>query len=434
MSSAPSADALLARYRARRTFQPPAAWADEIIFPAYDGFSLANVPHTVAAALGAPLPRSAPLDAALWVDAQPQVQRVVLILLDGLGYLYLRQLMAEDAELAAIVAELSPVDGLRPLTSVAPSTTAVALTSLWTGGAPGAHGMLGTSLFLREYSQICTVLFMRPTIGRYSMDALLQWGFKPDEFVPMPGLAQHLASHDLPTYQVQDRALHGTGLSRILHRGVGHPVGHISASDWPLRLRETLRQTRGQRAYISAYWPYIDTLGHYYGSHSHYTAAEIRAQLGMLRDLLRDPELHDGQTLLLITSDHGHEDALHSIDLAQHAHAAPIRAAQSFGATGDNRLALLHLRPGTLDSVTACLDEHFSEQITYISTDEAIASGFYGPQPHASGTRARLGDLILIPRAGWIIDDTSVGKLDLIGWHGGLSEWEMFTPLLTRLL
>jgi len=29
-----------------------------------------------------------------------------------------------------------------------------------------------------------------------------------------------------------------------------------------------------------------------------------------------------------------------------------------------------------------------------------------------------------------LIEDSSVGKLNLVSWHGGLSEWEMLIPLL----
>ena len=47
-----------------------------------------------------------------------------------------------------------------------------------------------------------------------------------------------------------------------------------------------------------------------------------------------------------------------------------------------------------------------------------------------SNFRHRAGDLIVIPRQGWLIEDSSVGKLELVSWHGGLSEWEMLIPLL----
>ena len=57
-----TAAALEARLRANRLLTPPAAWADELVYPAYDGLSLRNIPHTVAALLGAPLPGSSPLD------------------------------------------------------------------------------------------------------------------------------------------------------------------------------------------------------------------------------------------------------------------------------------------------------------------------------------------------------------------------------------
>jgi len=40
---------------------------------------------------------------------------------------------------------------LAPLTSIVPSTTAAALTSLWTGRSAAEHGIAGYELWLKEY-------------------------------------------------------------------------------------------------------------------------------------------------------------------------------------------------------------------------------------------------------------------------------------------
>src|SRR5512143_1514923 len=73
---------------------PPfaAQLGDDVVWPRYDGYSIANLPATFAAILGAqlPAPALAPLPAELWRDVGRQAgrdaRRVVFVLIDALGY------------------------------------------------------------------------------------------------------------------------------------------------------------------------------------------------------------------------------------------------------------------------------------------------------------------------------------------------------------
>lgn len=428
---ASTAATLEAKIRANRLINPPTAWADELVYPSYEDLSLRNIGHSVTQLLGAPLPNSAPLDARVWGDALPtDIDRVVVFLMDGMGYLHLQQLINEDETIRSSVEQLTQGRGPVPLTSVAPTSTAIALTTLWTGGTPGQTGLLGTTMHLREFSMIASMLRFTPYPGKHMPEALMQWGMEPENFVPLPGIAEHLAEAGIATYQVQDRILMGSGLSRILHRGVEGAYKHCSSSDMPLRLHDALRETRGQRCYVGVYWPGVDSIAHVYGAHNKYTQQEIKTQLGMLADVLASPDVQDGHTLVMIVADHGEYDAPNTIDIATHRDAAALLAGSAHGLSGDKRLGILHVRSGHEQAVKTAIDTHLSHALTYIESAKAIAAGFYGPQPHAPGTAHRAGDLIVIPRQGWLIEDTSVGKLDLVSWHGGLSEWEMLIPLL----
>src|SRR5262245_46067966 len=124
------ADQLEAQIRANRLFNLPVAWENECIYPYYEGLSLRNIPHTVADILNAPMPNSAPLLDIVWQAQKPEAERVVVFLMDGMGYMHLNQLMETNAELRDAVAQISGGRMPVPLTSVAPSTTMVALTTL----------------------------------------------------------------------------------------------------------------------------------------------------------------------------------------------------------------------------------------------------------------------------------------------------------------
>ncbi|MCA9882917.1 MAG: hypothetical protein KC708_08110, partial [Anaerolineae bacterium] len=115
---AATAAQLESEIRANRLLNPPTPWANELIYPSYADLSLRNIGHTVAQLLGAPLPNSTPLDERVWGDALPaDINRVVVFLMDGMGYLHLQMLMEEDEAVRESVMQLTQGNGPVPLTS-----------------------------------------------------------------------------------------------------------------------------------------------------------------------------------------------------------------------------------------------------------------------------------------------------------------------------
>jgi hypothetical protein len=432
-TAASTARALEADLRARRALHLPVSWADELVYPAYDGLSIVNLPHTVADRLGAPLPGSQPIDSAIWGGTPPDVDRVVLFVSDGLGYLYLQQLIETDTAVRELVARLTDGRGPLPLTSVAPSTTAVALPSIWTGAPPAAHGMLGTSLYLREIWARAIVLFFATQVGKSNGPGMGDVGLDPRTFVPVAGLGAQLAGAGIPSHVVLLKDFIGSGLSLVLHRGVEHFHPHTGHSDFWLRVHDALAATNGQRAYINIYCGGVDTVSHAYGAHNRYTHHEIRDQLQQLAALLDDPALHDGRTLFMMTADHGHHDAVHMIDLATDPRTAGWRDAVRMG-TGDMRMSYLYLEAGSRERVMEAIARDFADTMTAIPAEDALAAGLFGPPPWSPETRSRLGDLVLVTRLGSAVLDSRQRFPKLVSHHAGLDAFEMLVPLLWRTL
>ncbi len=421
------------RIRNNRMLSLPVEWADEIVFPAYDGLSLMNIPHTVAHLLG--VEAEMPLDSAVWNGHNPdgQIDRVVVFLTDGLGYLWLQQLINEDKEIAQLIADLTHNYGPVPLTSIAPSTTAVALPTLWSGASPAQHGMVGTRLFLREFSMLGDMLAFRPVQGVHRREIFADWGLKPEEFLPVPTLAEKLTQMDVPTHLLLQKPLMKSGLSLVMHRGVNnfHPIGGYT--DLWLRLHDILRETVRQHCFISVYWPAIDTESHLHGAHHRYLRAEVKYQLTELRKLLGDNSIHDGHTLFMFVADHGHHDAPHHIDLVEDKLAEPIYGAMRGGSGAESRFTYLYLREGQKQQVIDTVEEHFAENLTWIDPGTALEAGLFGPGQPYKETNHRLGDLILISRLNWRTSEPT-RAFSSVSRHGGLSEWEMLIPLIWRRL
>jgi hypothetical protein len=416
--------------RENRLLNLPVKWTDEIVFPYYGGLSLRNVPHTVAAALGVPLADNSPLLDEVWQADVPQAERVIVFLMDGMGYKHLSMLVEEDEEIRQAVEDLSGGRGFVPLTSVAPSTTVVALSTLWTGGTPSETGMIGTLMFLNEISTLGNMLSFGPLAGTHAPDAFADWGLPPESIIQMEGLSEHLNKSEIPTYTLTKREYLGTGLSRILHRGIEHRQAHMGYSDMMLRVQDILKQTRGKRCYVGIYWEAVDAIAHAYGAHTHYTFNEIKQKLLALRDLLNKPEVQDGKTLFLLLADHGHYDSLEPIELKND---PTIMDAMTMSVYGDERHAYMQVRHGTLDAVKAQIDSAYADKLSYVDAETAINTGYLGTKL-SPVIRKRIGDLILLPRLGYIVSDPVLGTLPIVSRHAGLSDWEMLIPFMWKMV
>jgi predicted AlkP superfamily pyrophosphatase or phosphodiesterase len=425
------ADDLQAEIQAQQLLTVHAPWADEIVFPYYQGLSLLNVARTVLDRLG--VSQLLPLDDRVWGGAPPDVDRVVLLLTDGLGYLHLQDLIAQDNALAEDVAAITAGRGPVPLTSVAPSTTAVALPTLWTAQPAGVTGMAGTVMFLREIASLGDVLFFRHPAAPKGTTNLEDWGLEANQFVSQPSVADQLVAHGVETHLLLDKALAGTGLSRILHRGVANVHMHTGNIDLWLRFEDVLQQTRGQRCYVSAYWPVVDTLSHFYGARNRYLHNEIRWQMQNLRALLHNEAIADGRTLVMILADHGHVDVPNTVDLATNPAAQPLRDALRLSYGAESRFSYLYIREGYRQQAIETIETHFADQLAWMDGQQAIEAGLFGPGPRHPEIFHRVGDLIVLSRPGYHMID-SIRKGPTRSKHGGLSEYDMLVPFMWKVI
>jgi hypothetical protein len=408
-------------------------WADEIVFPSYDGLSIRNLAHTVVRLLvTTPTTNglgTAPLDTRLWEHMVGEVRRVVLFLTDGLGWRLLQDILAQDPATAQIVADLVGDGTLTPLTSVAPSTTAAALPCLWTGASPAATGMVGTILFLREFGTLASLLHYRPVCGKHRPEVLEDWGMDFETFLPVETLGETLEARQIPAYALLQKDLAGTGLSRIMHRGVHRTIRHFGYTDLWIALRDLLHKTRRNRCFVSIYWGAVDGVSHLFGTVTEQSINEIRRQLADLRDTLLAKGVGDKRTLFILAADHGHTPTPDHVDLSAH---PLLIEAQRCGMGGEGRFTYLYLRNDYRQAVMDYITGHLGDKIAAVLPSEALAAGLFGPEHPYAESGARLGDLLLIARQGVAISQELRRMPGPVSRHGGLSAQEMLVPLLMR--
>ena len=205
--------------------------------PDYDGGSLANVPATIAEMLGVPPPGLPALRDPLWKPLG-RAKRVVLLLIDSLGWpIFQRELAAFE--------DLLPQAAIQDkITSVFPSTTVAALSSLWTGYAPAQHGLLGLRLFFPDQAVLGQMLNFSPNFGGRP-GLLEEKGVDPQGFLAVPGFARHLANYGVPAHSYKGREILVSPLSEMLDRGLQRRTGVISSADMFVQLRQRLEETAG---------------------------------------------------------------------------------------------------------------------------------------------------------------------------------------------
>ena len=134
------------------------------IAPKYEDQSILNIPGSICHWMQIPGIGEGALAPEILAPLGNGIRRVILILVDALA-LHRLQTWMEDGR-APIWSDLLADGLLAPLTSVSPSTTSAALTTLWTGRSPASHGILGYEVWLKEYGMVANMILHAPMTFR----------------------------------------------------------------------------------------------------------------------------------------------------------------------------------------------------------------------------------------------------------------------------
>jgi hypothetical protein len=410
---------------------PGLGLTEGLVSPAYQGQSILNVPASVSNLLGAgefgsPALRSEILDAL-----GSGYRNVILVLVDGLGYLRLQRWLG--LETFGVWRQLAERGSLTPLTSISPSTTSAALTSLWTGQPAAAHGIAGYELWLKEYGVVANMITHKPFSFEEQTGSLMHAGFAPRDFVGLPTLGEHLASGGVASHAFQHRAILNSGLSDIFFSEVQR---HGFANETELwgGVRQLLETKTDEKKFVWVYWDKVDALSHMDGpdaptvqaAFAAFSAAFHSEFASVLSQAVRQ------DSLLILMADHGqmatpdnpHYDLRNHPNLNRRLHIKP---------TGENRLAFLYVRPGQIEAVREYIERSWPRQFQLFDSHYALHEGLFGPGEAHPRMAERIGDMVVAARGSaylWWGDKPN----PLLGRHGGLTPEEMLVPFLAARL
>jgi hypothetical protein len=360
---------------------------DKPVLPDYPGGCITNI---------VPALLDGTVEAPTWLPAAAlDADQVVLLVLDGLGW----EQLQERRHLAPTLAGL--VGG--PITSVSPSTTATALTSIATGLTPGQHGVVGYRVAVDH--EVLNVLRWTTPKG----DARRR--IDPHWFQPNAAFCSQRPCI-VTKAEFVSSGFSGAHLSEVRFNGYRVP------STLLVEVRQALQSGE---PFVYAYYDGIDKVAHEYGLADHYDA-ELRAVDRLVADMLN--ELPSGAALV-ITADHGQVDVGDNlVDLH------PDVTAQVSFQSGEGRFRWLHARPGRAEVLMEAARAHHGDTGWIRRRDETVEEGWWGDRV-TDAARQRLGDVALVAREPVsYVDAADSGPFHLIGRHGSLTPAEMYVPLL----
>lgn len=344
------------------------------------------------------------------LDTLQDCDTVILLLIDGMGC----------AQLDA----LAPGGWLQQqqcatLSSVFPSTTTAAITTLMSGVPPSQHSLLAWHVWAPEAGCIATPLPLRS-----------HWasGEVPDSDTLATRLYSQpsaLQGRGRQHYVLQPQYIADSHYSR-------HHGGQARHLPWRayVELFASLAELAAtpERKFVYAYIPDLDSLMHGKGT----THPKAQALLARLQQHCAElAATLPARCKLVITADHGQIDIPPERLLFLNDYPA-LAALLRQPLSGEPRAAICHVKAGQADAFRTAFERTLGHIAWCLPAQDVIAHGWFGPAPHHPLLAERAGDFVLLMKDNWgllqMVNDEK--RPPLLGNHGGLSAAEMQVPLI----
>lgn len=391
------------------------------LFPDYEDYCFANIPHTVTSALGVETGRTLPDDVLAGVSTT-DVENVLLVLVDGFGF---RQWQRERDQ-HVLLDRLSSTARVTPLTAIYPSETAAAMTTFHSGTLPAEHGVIGWNVY-------------EPTVGEEfeALPFLTKDGEEPiisrSEISAAESLYPQLADAGVSAHHVVPFETTPEGTTRH---------GYETMAEFAETVPEVVHAADSP-SYCFAYLPQVDAAAHESGTQSENYRETVGEVFDAIEEIVSGLDADTAEeTLLVVTADHGHVDTdpernvnLDARDelvaaLQRHDDGTPIKF------SGSPRNVHLHLQDGRAENATGNdRAEEVAEDLRadldaqVFEREEVLDRELFGDVIPSETFRRRLGDVVLSHRelGTWYGDDEP-DNLEYVGMHGGLHPEEMLVP------
>ena len=320
---------------------------------------------------------------------------IVLLVVDGLGWNQMRDYGGD----LPFLHEGSATG----ITTVAPSTTATALTSIATGVPPGEHGVIGYKIPTPQGLLNC----LRWSVGGKLMISELP----PIDFQPVePFLGTHPPT--ITRAEFQTTGFTQAHLRNGIFRGWWSPATLVT---------EIIDQVESGVPFVYAYYDGVDKIAHVHGLHQHYQD-ELKFVDALVERIVEELPL---EAVLIVTADHGMVEVGDTV--LQLDDEIVRRTSMT---SGEARFLWLHADNGEAKSVLEAA-QIYSDVAWIASLEQILDEQWFGAHV-TNEARRRMGDLAVVaPDPIAIMDPRLPDAPHLIARHGSLTADEMLVPFLS---
>jgi len=340
-------------------------------------------------------------------------KRVVLIVLDGLGYELLNS--QKDKDCSFLKSNL-----VGKITSVFPSTTTSAITSFMTEMSPAEHGVLGWTLFYKEYFAWIDYFLMSDHGTRTSLDKELYTIYKD---MGLENIFERI-SRENPKIDLSYLMMDNIG--QECYWKPANRYDYKNEEDFFIKLLSLINKKSDRREFIFAYMPDPDHIEHGMGTR-HNTVSQFLNYVN--RTLLEIKRQYSGEdTTILITADHGLVD----IDRYRYVNKdKELFDSLIIPTFPEQRFSSFFVKRHKEEQFLGAIEKYKSNFNIY-SRDEFFNSGLLGPGNHHFKLDDFIGDYVAVATGKECL--TTLPKQaaphEFAAHHSGLTSTEMFVPLI----
>lgn len=412
---------LLNKIRGERVYE-------DFLYPYYNGYSIAEIGASIETLFG-----KQPQRPALQLEnIRPRSkQKIIMLMIDGFSYFH----FVKNYKRLPFLKKFGERGDVYPITSVFPSTTPAALTTIHTGLTPQEHGLPEWNVYFVEFDRIIETLPFK-TWDMSESDGLLKQGGNRAMLYEGTTVYQRLQEQGIKSYTFVYKDYSNSAYSTSVHSG-SQVVPYAESHDMFNSLIDLLHKDEGPTYYF-VYWPKIDSVAHQYGpdSNEHLAAIEYFATALEEQFIHRvDPTIAK-QSLLLMTADHGHSNIKKDDIINLNKYPAIEKnfmvgpQGRKILPTGSPHDVFLFIQPEKIKEVMDFLTEELRGMADVITTEEALKAGLFGlNQPNPKFIK-RIGNVLILPYKHYHVwyEFLPDAPFHFLGIHGGLSEEEMIVP------
>jgi len=367
----------------------------KVMYPDFDK-NIVNISATLAQFLGAPAKHKTL--GVLHDELAKDYKNVIFMCFDAMGVHPLNMNLDKD-------------DFLRrhtkmELTSVFPSTTTNATTSLISADLPASHGWFGWSLYLKEAGKVIDLFCDR---NHYDyLDTI------PADFVRkcLPYDAYYLKVGKSCKYQIS------TVMPRFVKANLAENNYYYDILYEQFEHLSAICNKHGNQ-FVYSYNGQPDTIMHGFGV----TSGEAKTVIESINDAVEVFTAAHPDTLLIITADHGQLDVKGSINTWEDIKLLDYLELPPYG---DPRAMITKVKPDKHKQFLDHMKTKYKDDVDVFQTKDFIDKGVFGG---VSNQTERLGDYIVVIKSKKYFRFCTADG-DYMGMHTGLAPEEMLVPLI----